>query len=111
MEKKLNPLDTIIDFKGFFYKILNNWFYFLLSIILALTVAFSYTRYSKKMYESSTKILINNEEESFVEYKSLYPDLFDQNNASMKDQIQILSSFDICSLDSIKSLNIFNFLM
>ena len=83
MEKKLNPLDTVIDFRGFLYKILNNWFYFLLSIILSLAVAFAYTRYSKELYKVSTKVLINSDNESASPSEVLYP-LYQQNNTFLR---------------------------
>ena len=59
MDQKINPNDNIIDFREFLYKVINNWFYFLLSIVLALIIAFGYTRYSHELYKSSTKVMIN----------------------------------------------------
>ena len=55
MEKKINPLDNIIDFREFLFKIFNNWYYFLLSIILSLSIAFAHSRYSHVLYKSTTE--------------------------------------------------------
>ena len=55
-EKNINPLDNIIDFIEFLFKIINNWFYFLLSILLALLIAFGYTRYSHEYYRTLAPI-------------------------------------------------------
>ena len=93
MEKKTNPSDNVIDFREFLYKILNNWFYFLISIVLALSVAFAYTRYSKELYKVSTKVLIIDNESSA--YKSLYNQISDQNNASIKDESEKLLSYGL----------------
>ena len=32
-QEKVNSLDNIIDFREFLFKIINNWYYFLLSIL------------------------------------------------------------------------------
>ena len=95
MEKKTNTLDNVIDFREFLYKILNNWFYFLLSIILAAVVAFAYTRYSHEYYKSSTKVLINSDNESSAASEILYNNFPNQNNSSIKDETHLFSSYPL----------------
>ena len=92
MEKKLNPSDNIIDFREFLYKILNNWFYFLLSIVLSVIIAFAYTRYSREYYKTSTKIIINSDNESSAASELLYNNLSDQNNSSIKDANKVVGA-------------------
>ena len=64
MGDKQNFTDNVIDFRSFFFWILNHWFYFLLSIILCLFIAFMYTRYTVELYESSMKIQVNKDDMS-----------------------------------------------
>ena len=59
-----NVTDNVIDFRSFFFRIVNNWFYFLLSILLSLFIAFMYTRYTVELYESSMKIQVNKDDMS-----------------------------------------------
>ena len=95
MEKKLNPLDTVIDFRGFLYKILNNWFYFFLSIILASVVAFAYARYAHEYYKSSTKVYIQSENESSSASDILYNNLSVRDNGSLIDERQLFLSYPL----------------
>ena len=93
MKTTTNTLDNVIDFREFVYKIRNNWFYFLLSIILALSVAFAYTRYSPEYYKSSTKVLINSENESASDI--IYSNLSNKNNGSIIDEIKLFSTYPL----------------
>ena len=54
-----NQLDEIIDFKQFFFKIINNWYFFVLSLMITFLFAFAYNRYTDELYKSETTILIN----------------------------------------------------
>ena len=94
MEKKLNPLDNVINFRELMYKILNNWFYFLLSILLSLSIAFAYTRYSQELYKSTTKVLIKSDNESSSASDLLYNNLSKQNN-SLKDESELFLSYPL----------------
>ena len=54
----VNQLDEIIDFRQFFFKIIKNWFLFLMSLVLAFTIALAYNRYSHELYSVETSIMI-----------------------------------------------------
>ena len=45
-----NQFDEIIDFKQFFYKIINNWHFLGLSLLLTFATAFLYNRYTNELY-------------------------------------------------------------
>lgn len=94
-EKNVNPLDNIIDFREFLFKIINNWFYFLLSILLALLIAFGYTRYSHEYYRVSTKVHINNDNENSSAADVLYKSLTESKGSSLKDEINIFTSYPL----------------
>ena len=53
-----NSLDEIVDFKQFVFKLARNWFFLLLSLLLAFTVAYAYNRYSTELFNVETSILI-----------------------------------------------------
>ena len=48
-----------IDLKKIFYRIILNWYYFLIALILALICAFLYNTYTIPTYRVSTTLLIN----------------------------------------------------
>ncbi len=95
MEKNINPLDNIIDFRELFFKILNNWYYFLLSIFLCLAFAFAYVRYSSELYKSTTKVLIQNNSENVSASEILYENLNSSKESSIKDEIHKFTSFPL----------------
>ena len=57
----MNKKDEIIDFRQFFFKLTNNWYYFLISLAITFIVAFAYNRYSHELYEVNTALLIKEE--------------------------------------------------
>ena len=95
MDRKQNSLDNVLDVRELLYKIRNNWYYFLLSILLSLFVAFAYTRYSHEFYKVSTRIMINGEDEGSDASEILYNNVSDKNNGSIVDRIQLLSSYQL----------------
>ena len=95
MEKNINPLDNIIDFRELLFKILNNWYYFLLSIFLSLAFAFAYVRYSHELYKSTTKVLIQNNSENVSASEILYENLNSSKESSIKDEIHKFTSYPL----------------
>ena len=95
MDRKQNSLDNVLDFRELLYKIRNNWYYFLLSILLSLFLAFAYTRYSPELYKSSTRIMINSEDEVSYASEILYNNFSDKHNGSIIDRVQLLSSYQL----------------
>ena len=75
-----NSLDEIIDFRQILFKIIKNWFWILLSLLVALTIAFAYNRYSTELFRSETSILIK-EDNSLITASDL---LYDQRYSSKK---------------------------
>jgi tyrosine-protein kinase Etk/Wzc len=48
-----------IDFKKIFYRIISNWYYFLIALVIALICAFFHNTYTIPTYRVSTTLLIN----------------------------------------------------
>jgi tyrosine-protein kinase Etk/Wzc len=49
------------DYKVFFFKLYRYWYFFILTIIVALIIAFLFNKYTKPVYEVSTTILIKSD--------------------------------------------------
>ena len=94
-QEKVNSLDNIIDFREFLFKIINNWYYFLLSILFALLVAFGYTRYSHEFYRVSTKVHIHKDNSNTSAADVLYSSLNDNKEASLIDEISMFTSYPL----------------
>ena len=93
MSKKKKMLDNLNDFRALFYRISMNWYYFVLSIIFCLIVAFTYTRYSTELFSSSIKIQID-KNNSTIDLLDLNLDN-DKYNRSLSDEIQLLKRYEV----------------
>ena len=49
------------DFKGFFYKVVKDWWIILLSILVCLSIAYTYLRYSTPIYKIHANLLVADE--------------------------------------------------
>ncbi len=94
-QKNVNSLDNIIDFREFLFKIINNWYYFLLSILFALLVAFGYTRYSHEFYKVYTKVHIHKDNSNTSAADVLYNSLNDNKESSLIDEISMFTSYPL----------------
>ena len=92
-----NKLDEIIDFKQFFFKIIKNWYFFVLSLILTFVIAFAYNRYTHELYRVETSILIS--EDNAVENPSdlLYEKAMQTQHVSLENTELILKSYPLVS--------------
>jgi len=90
-----NQFDEIIDFRQFFFKIIKNWFFFLLSLFLTFSIAFSYNRYTKEIYLVETSILVK--EDNMVGSASdlLYEKAMKTNSMSLENKELVLKSYPL----------------
>ena len=53
-----NNQEELIDIKKFFFTVVNNWYFFILSILICYGISFLVNRYSKDIFSVSATILI-----------------------------------------------------
>jgi len=51
-----------VDYKVIFHKFFRFWYVFVMSVIIALTIAYFFNKYATPVYESSARMLINDPE-------------------------------------------------
>ena len=90
-----NQLDEIIDFKQFFFKIVKNWYFFVLSLLLTFTIAFAYNRYTHELYEIETTILINADNTIGNPSDLLYEKAMQTQHMSLENKELILKSYPL----------------
>jgi len=90
-----NQVDEIIDFRQFFFQILRNWFFFLLSLIIAFLIAYAYNRYSHPLFHSETSILIQEENTDLVSASDLLYDRGVNKQKSLENKELVLRSFPL----------------
>ena len=90
-----NQLDEIVDFKQFFFKIIKNWYFFVLSLLLAFTIAFAYNRYTHEVYKIETSILIHENNTIGNPSDLLYEKAMQTQHMSLENKELILKSYPL----------------
>jgi tyrosine-protein kinase Etk/Wzc len=110
MNKFENNLDSsseeTINIKEILKKFSGHWYYFILSIIICLFLAFLYNRYSDKVYKVSTDILIRDDNNSQLGVENIMEgmELF-SGKTNLENEEAVLKSYTLASR-TIKKLNI-----
>lgn len=99
-----------IDIKKFVFKILYNWYWFALSIFVALTIAYFINRYSTPIYKQSCYVLVQDKEtsltggvETILEEQGI---IRRTRRRIVENEIAILKSYSLIS-KTLKDLNEF----
>jgi len=87
-------LDEIIDFRQIFFKVINNWFFFIISLFLAFSVAFAYNRYTHELYMVETSILIK-EDNSIATASDLLYNKVSSKTKSIENKELMIKSFPL----------------
>ncbi|MCB0805588.1 MAG: hypothetical protein KDC05_07290, partial [Bacteroidales bacterium] len=53
--------EEAFDYKALFFKLYRYWYFFVLTIFIALLIAFLFNKYTKAVYEVSTTVLIKDD--------------------------------------------------
>ena len=87
-----------------FFKYLFFWKYFLLSIIVCLSIAFLVNRYSQKIFTTSAKIQVLDKKQNNLEMPSA-EDLFQNSKINLENEIEVIKSSSIFN-EVINNLNL-----
>ena len=79
------------DFQKEFFRYLYYWKYFLISTVIFLLSAFTYLKYSAKVYDTSAKIKIIDKKEASLELPSA-SDLFSKSKINLENEIEVIKS-------------------
>ncbi len=97
-----------IDIKKYLYRILYNWWWFALSVFLALTVAYLVNRYSEDIFRANCTLIIANENTQRGDVESIIEDMTNIRNrrtkAVVQNEITVLKSYKM-SHAAIMNLN------
>ncbi|MDG1718868.1 MAG: polysaccharide biosynthesis tyrosine autokinase [Flavobacteriales bacterium] len=88
--ENISDSEKKIDIKSLIKKFTGYWYYFLISVLICLFLAFLYNRYNRNVYKVYTYILIEDEKNQADEVFEL-EDMFG-NNANLENQKAILKS-------------------
>jgi capsular exopolysaccharide synthesis family protein len=96
-----------VDLRPFFITIFRFWYFFVLSILIALSASYIFNKYSKSIYRGSAAVLISDDKKnpsintgSFFEGMNLF-----SKQKNIENEIGILQSYSLIN-STIKELNL-----
>ena len=87
-------LDEVIDFRQILFRVINNWFFFVLSLFVAFSIAFAYNRYTNELYMVETSILIK-EDNGLATASDLLYSKVSSNKKSIENKELMIKSFPL----------------
>lgn len=99
------PTETpgLIDFRRVLFRAIRFWYLIILSLLIALTAAFLINRYSKRVYQITTSIIIK-ESQEVAEGKFVYNNALVNPYRNFYNELYIIGSYPLIS-SVITSLN------
>ena len=91
----INQFDEIIDFRQFFFKVIANWFFFLISFCVTFIIAYSYNRYTQELYLVETSILVKEDNSVSSASDLLYEKAMKTNPMSLENKELVLKSYPL----------------
>jgi capsular exopolysaccharide synthesis family protein len=107
MEQPLNkqsylPEEEGIDIKKYIFLILNHWWWFAISVFVALTIAYLVNRYSQKIYQANCSLIIGDQGSQAGSIENMLDELSRVRNTKRKaiveNEISVLKSYKMARL-------------
>jgi len=110
IDSQLQSEESSFDIKTIFTLIVLNWQWFLLSLIICVSLAGIYLRYKSPVYQVSTKMLIKEETNNRRMGNQMLANMQDfgfiSNSAGIENEVEILKS-KILALEAVKDLKLY----
>ncbi len=90
--KPIYQEEETIDLKGIIVKVISYWYLFLAGFLIALAVAYTYNRYTPKVYQVSASLYIK-EDKMTLDPTSMMTGLTFKSSNNISNEIGILQSF------------------
>ncbi|HHN48651.1 MAG TPA: hypothetical protein ENN08_06965, partial [Bacteroidales bacterium] len=98
------PDEESIDFKMLFFRIFSYWYFFLITIFIALLISFLYNKYAVPVYRVKTTILIK-DDKSRMDPQALLGISMMGTSQNLQNEIGILKSYSLANR-AVKELNL-----
>ena len=87
-----NQQEQSIDYKALLFKIYRYWYFFAITIFIALVLAFVFNKYTKPVYEVKATLLIKDKSENKLDPSALLGIGLMNNQQNLQNEIGILTS-------------------
>ncbi len=82
------------DYKALFFKLYRYWYFFVLTVFIALLIAFLFNKYTKPVYEVNTTVLVKDDKSS-PDAQALMGFGFGNSQQNLENEIGILQSYSL----------------
>ena len=65
------PEEEGIDLKKYFFLILGHWWWFAITILVSMTIAYLVNRYSQELYSASSSLIVGEEQNGAVTVENI----------------------------------------
>lgn len=94
----------IIDYKSLLFKLIRHWYLFVLTLIVTMSLAYLFNRYTKPIYEVKTSVLINEDKSKMDPSKMMGLDFMGGDQQNLENEIGKLTSYTLTN-QTIKQLH------
>ncbi|HOK87150.1 MAG TPA: Wzz/FepE/Etk N-terminal domain-containing protein, partial [Tenuifilum sp.] len=104
------PEEETLDIKQLFYRVIANWYWYAISVFIALFVAYLVNRYSQQVFSVTSSVIVRDDDQtkSYVGAEQLIQSLrLVKNTKSVQNEIGILQSYSLAR-KTIEELDEFN---
>ncbi len=104
------PEEETLDIKQLLYRVIANWYWYAISVFIALFVAYLVNRYSQQIYSVTSSVIVRDDDQSkaYVGAEQLIQSLrLVKNTKSVQNEIGILQSYSLAR-QTIDELDDFN---
>jgi len=104
------PEEETLDIKQLLYRVIANWYWYAISVFIALFVAYLVNRYSQQIYSVTSSVIVRDDDQtkSYVGAEQLIQSLrLVKNTKSVQNEIGILQSYSLAR-QTIEELDEFN---
>ena len=88
-----NRQEQSVDYKVMLFKFYRYWYFFAVTVFIALIIAFIFNKYTKSIYEVKTTVLIKDKSENKLNPQDLLGMGLLNNQQNLQNEIGILTSY------------------
>ena len=92
---QLGDQQQSIDYKAIYFKLFKYWYVFVLTIFVALLIAFFFNKYSRPVYEVKTTVLLKDQSDKKIDPQDMIGFGFGNRNQNLQNEIGVLSSYNM----------------
>ncbi len=101
----LQQQEESFDYKALFFKLYKYWYFFILTVFIALLIAFLFNKYTKPVYEVNTTLLIKDDRGGSMDAQAMMGFGFRNSQQNIENEIGKLQSYTLVN-EAVRELDL-----